>query len=145
MAYSARRGGAIFCFLAAVVIIDQGLSVVLPWISDALQFSLLNSIIIPALVIGGLLLLLWRGNDWLRWLLGIWFIYRGASALFLVSMVTYQLAKVTPAGQIDFLFEIVGSTFWLHGLSGCFYLWAGIMLHFSPSLGMFLGAREARD
>ena len=131
-----RRGRVIFLVLASLIIIDHFSRMVLALIRDTKGLNLWSSILFPTAVILGVVSL-WQGARWLRRLMALWLLVHGGKHLFIIGLLMYQMATVTPPDQADFFLRMSGILFGFPILYGGFCVSAGLALLGSRSLKAF--------
>jgi hypothetical protein len=139
-----RRGKRLFLILATFIILDRLVGVGLALHGGWAGLDWLRSVVRPigvAMAVG----FLWQGDVWLRWAVGAACVVVGAPQVFVSGHLLYKLAKVTPPKATGFLTQVVGSALGVIGLIGLFYLAAGLLFLFSPSMWAFFRyQREGR-
>jgi hypothetical protein len=132
----ARRGRAVFLFIATLIVLDRLSSIVLALAGDPAELRLWRSVCIPALMILGVLSL-WQGETWPRRLFALWCLLHGGLILAPLGFVLFRMAEITPPEKSD-VFQ--GVTVFLLGLPllyAAFYMLAGAVLWLSPSVRAF--------
>lgn len=135
MSPQARRGRRIYLVLGAILVGLQ-LSGVLSALIGSDQVQWWKSVIRP-LILAGVLVWLWWGDQVLRWMAAGTCFLQGALPLYGSAHLAYRLAEVTPPGQADFLTKVLGPALTLLAAYGLFYLITGAVILFSPSLTAF--------
>ena len=135
MPHLIRRGRLIFIVLALFIVVDKLATLV--WVLAHPDEFTWRKLLEP-LVIAGCVIVLWRGEKWLRWITGIWCAFHGGFNLVLLGFVVYRLALATPPGQVGFFLKVSAIGFGVPLLHAGFYFVAGLLFLVSSSLKAFL-------
>jgi hypothetical protein len=139
-----RRGKRIFLVLAGFLIGERLLGVGLALAQGLDQVPWWSSVARPllfALAVG----LVWRGDTWLRWLVGGVCMLGGGLKLLVSGHVFARMAEATPPEATGFLLQVAGSTLGVIALTGLLEALAGLGLLALPSVRAFLRyQRESR-
>jgi len=125
-----------FLILATLIVGDRLASIVLALIGDTEKLNLWRSILLPALISGGVVSL-WQGDTRLRWLMAAWSLMHGGANLLIFAFVMYRMAAVTPPEQTSYFLNVSAMLFGLPLLHAGFFIFTGLALLFSPSLNSF--------
>jgi hypothetical protein len=131
-----RRGQRLFLVLASLIILDKLAAVGFALAGGMANVHWLKSVVAPigfALAVA----FLWQGENWLRWLVGVACILSGGALAFVSGRLLIRFAGVTPPDATGFFMQIAGYPLGIVGLIGLFYLIAGLLFLFSPSLQAF--------
>src|SRR5262245_19416731 len=132
----ARRGRRIFFTLATMMVADQ-IGIVVLAVSRGLDSAHWWRTIAQPLCLALGVVLLWHGENWLRWLVAIACLTSGAAKVAVSGYLAYRFLAVTPRDQIGLFFQTVGRTLLTVGLGGFAYRDAGMGLLPGPSLRAF--------
>jgi hypothetical protein len=85
---------------------------------------------------------LWKGHEWLRWLIGILYVLTGAPLAYVSARVLVHFSNARPPESSSFLNQLVGLPISLIFLVGVLYILIGLPFLISPSMIAFLRSRE---
>jgi hypothetical protein len=130
-----RRGKWIYVILATVIVLDQLGSIVAAMVGDRTAFGWVRSVIQP-LIFAIPVAVLWFGDAWLRWIVSASCFLTGV--LFLFVSIRLLITFGEPPPQSLGIFIQRGSyPLGLIVAFGVFYLAAGMLFVFSPSVRAF--------
>ena len=139
-----RRGKWIFLTFAALLIAERLLGVALALSGHGLaEIQWWKSVAQP-LLFAMAVALLWQGENWLRWLVGMACLLAGGLQLFVAGRVLIRLAEVTPPEATGFFLQVAGYPLGVVGLMGLLELLAGLAFLVLPSVRAFFRYQRER-
>jgi hypothetical protein len=135
-----RVGRKLLFILGTLIALDQVASIVLTALGPWTAFRLLCGVVVPLVAIYGLVLL-WRGNDLLRWYIGVWCVANGAMNVLAFAYIGYRLFRETPPESFGFLSSVLVAAFGVPIIISAVSICAGFMVIWSRNLSMFVAYR----
>jgi hypothetical protein len=130
------RGKRLFLILATLIILEKLASVGIALYGGLAEVKWLKSVALP-LGIAMTVVFLWQGDIWLRWLVGILFVFKGSGQVYISGWLLAKLAGVTPPEATGFFMQAAGYPIGLVGVFGLLYVLAGLLFLVSPSMRAF--------
>ncbi|HVC94463.1 MAG TPA: hypothetical protein VND64_12270 [Pirellulales bacterium] len=131
-----RRGKWIFLTLAAYLalerIVETGLS-----LSHGLAIAPAIQSVALAFLLIVVLLFLWRGENTLRWLVGVWCLLSGGMSLVICIRPLIGMAAITPAESIGTFFQVTGIPFAVAIVKGLLKASVGLAILLLPGVQAF--------
>jgi hypothetical protein len=139
-----QRGKWIFLTFAALLIAEQLVVVGLAVSGHGVaEFEWWKSVAQP-LLFAMAVAILWQGENWLRWLVGVACLLAGGLKLFVAGRVLIRLAEVTPPEMTGFFMQAAGFPLGIVGFIGLLELLAGLAFLALPSVRAFFRYQRAR-
>lgn len=132
-----KRGKRLFLILASLLILEKLAGIGFAVSSGLNELNWLKSVIGP-LGFAVAVAFLWQGDVWLRWLVGLVCLLTGAPLMLVSGRAVMELANATPPEATGISMRLAGLPFGLLPLYGGFFVVAGLLFLFSPSLRAFL-------
>ena len=143
MTHQERRGKRLFLVLATTIILHKLLDVGFAFTGGLATVNWMRGVLQPA-VIAISVAYIWEGENWLRCLLGAAFVLHGAVQLWLGGRVLIAFAEKTPPKAAGYFWQVIGIPFGIIALIGLFYVMAGLLFLFSPSMRAFFKYQRER-
>jgi hypothetical protein len=131
-----RRGKRLFLVLASLIILEKLIGTGLVLSGNWAEIKWWPSVGRP-LVLVFMVLILWQGDTFYRWLVGLTCILSGLPLAVIAGRVIVATAEVTPPEATGFFMQIVGYPMGFLGLIGLCYMIVGLLFLVSPSLRAF--------
>jgi hypothetical protein len=131
-----RRGKRLFLVLATIIILDELIKVGFALSGGLADVKWLESVARPlAFVVA--VALLWNGENWLRWLVGVACVVYGGGLALVSSHLLIKFGGITPPNATGNFMHVIGYPLVIVGFLAVFYLGAGLAFLLSPSLRAF--------
>jgi len=138
-----QRGKRLFLVLATLIVLEKLAGIVLALSGGLAEVNWLKSVAQP-IAFAGAVVYLWQGEVWLRWLVGIAYVFSG-SVLVYVSARLFRIFAEEMPPKSSSLMQVVGYPIRFVGLFGLLNVIAGLLFLFSPSMRAFFRyQREVR-
>src|ERR1700721_3486787 len=125
-----------FLVLATLIVLEKLSGVGIALSGGLAEVKWIKSVAMP-LGIAMTVALLWQGDIWLRWLVGLLFVFTGGVRVYISGLVLAKLAGVTPPEATGFFMQAAGYPIGLIGVFGLLYVLAGLLFLVSPSMRAF--------
>lgn len=136
-----RRGRVFFLILATAIVVDRSWCIVIALVGGAENLNFWRSVLLPALMIYHVVLL-WQGENWVRWVTAVWSLLQGGIYLLIVGTSMYRLAVITPSEHAGVFLKFSAVFFGVLLLHAIPYVFAGLALLLSPSLKAFFAHQQ---
>ena len=139
-----RRGKWLFLILASLIVIEKLFGVGLTLAGDWDKIKWLRSVVGPICFCVGLTAL-WDGEYRFRWFMGGSIALIGSLQIFVIARILLKLSDLVTQDTLDLFMRVAGYPLGLVMAVGLFYLVAGLLLLFSPSIRAFFRYQREGD